>query len=167
MNDHVSADVASMTLLINSTADCNVIIRAYEFQTIHIGYIVSLTTSGYLKGNHLSIKTDGESKIVLNNIFYNVVEVTLSSHSSVTLLGVAQKLDVIQLGQGTFDGRFLSTDHATVFTKNSGLVRVKSNNHLSLTVEESANVIWCSPQVDIKKIGEIYQTPPKIAYNCD
>jgi hypothetical protein len=167
MNHHVSANVASMTLLINSTANCNVIIRAYEFRTIHIGYVVSLTTSGNLMGNQLAIKTDGVSKIVLNNIFYNVVEVILSSYSSVTLSGVAQRLDVIQLGQGTFDARFLSNDRATVFTKNSGLVRIKSNSHLSLTVEESADVIWCSPQVDIKKMGEIYQTPPKIFYDCD
>lgn len=52
----------------------------------------------------------------------------------VTLTGVARSLDVIQQGQETYDARPLSTDHAKVFINNSGLVRIKSNNHLSLTI---------------------------------
>jgi hypothetical protein len=167
MYPYVTASVTNMTLLMISSANCHVIIRAYEFQTIHIGNIATLTTSGNLIGNQLTIKVDGASNILLNNIVYNVVEVILSSTSSATLSGVAQRLNVIQLGLGSFDGRFLSTDNATVFTKNSGLVKIKSNDYLSLTIDGSGDVIWCSPRVNIKENSGIYNTPPKIVFHCD
>ena len=156
-----------MNLFIRSTADCDVIIRGYEFQNIHIGYIASLSTSGNLVGNKLTIKTDGVSNLVLTNIVYNKVEVFLSSNSSVTLSGTAQRLDIIQLSQGTVDARFLSSSYATVLTKNTGAVKVKSNDYLSIVVEGSGNVIWCSPRVDIKDDGAKNFVPSKIVYHCD
>jgi hypothetical protein len=164
---YVSAHVTNTTLTITSTADCDIIIRAHEFQIIQIGMVASLTTSDNLKGNELAIKTDGASRIILNNIVYNMVEVSLSSSSSVTLSGSAKRIIAIQLGRGTFDARSLSTDHATVFTNNLGLVRIRSNNYLLLTVEGSGDIIWCSPHGDIQLKNGMYDTPPKIVYYCD
>jgi len=167
MGHYVSANVTNMNLFIRSTADCNVIIRAYEFQNIHIGYVISLTTSGNLAGNQLVIKTDGVSNLVLANIVYNKVEVLLSGSSNVALSGLAQRLEVIQLSQGTIDARFLETNYATVFTKNSGLVKVKSNDYLSIATEGLSNINWCSPRVDIKDNSEIYHIPSQIVSYCE
>jgi hypothetical protein len=155
-----------MTLTIDSTADCDVTIRAYEFHNIQIGAIISLETSNNLKGDQLAIQISGISTIMLNNITYNAVEVRLLSSSNVTLSGTARRLDVTQLGRGTFDARYLSTDHATVFTNYSGLVKIKSNNYLSLTVNEFGDIIWCSPHGNITTEGTMQHGRPNIIYYC-
>ena len=167
MDHYVSANVSNMHLLIRSTADCDVIIRAYEFQNIFIGYIVSLSTTGNIVGNKLTIKTDGTSNLILANIVYDTVQVFPSSNSSITLSGAAKRLDVVQLSQGTFDARLLSNNYATVLAKNTGIVKIKSNDYLSITVEGSGNVIWCSPRVDIKDDSATDLTPSKIIRYCD
>ncbi|CAF2713255.1 unnamed protein product [Rotaria sp. Silwood2] len=167
MMHYVSINVTNMTLTVDSTGDCSITIRAYEFRIIQIGAVVSLTTSDYLKGNQLTIETSDASQITLNNITYEVVEVLLLKSSNVTLSGSTQQLQVIQLGQGTFDSRSLSTDHATLFTNNYGLVKIKSNNYLSLSVGRMGNIIWCSPYGDIKTERTMNYNSRNIVYHCD
>ncbi|CAF1313995.1 unnamed protein product [Rotaria sordida] len=156
-----------MILTIDTTEDCDITIRAYELRTIQIGAVASLRTSGYLKGNQLAIETSDTSQITLNNITYEVVEVLLLKNSNITLSGSTQRLHVIQLGQGTFDSRSLSTDHATVFTNNSGLVKINSNNYLSLSVGRIGNIIWCSPYGDIRTERTMNEASRNIVYHCD
>jgi len=67
---YASANVINRTLTINSTADCNVTIRSYDFQVVQIEAVVGLRTSGNLKGNQLAIKTSGTCRIILYNITY-------------------------------------------------------------------------------------------------
>jgi len=81
-------------------------------------------------------------------------------------VGLSGRLDVIQHSRGTVDARSLSTDHATVFTNNSGLVKVKSNNHLLLSVDGLDDIIWCSPHAHIKIGGTEKYIPPNIIYYC-
>jgi Putative auto-transporter adhesin, head GIN domain len=166
MDHYVSANVSNSNLLIRSTDDCDVIIRAYQFQNIFIGYIDSLSTAGNLVGNKLTIKTDGRSNLLLANLVYDTVQIFPSSNSSVTLSGAVKRLDIVQLSQGTFDARLLSTNYATVLSKNTGVVKIKSNDYLSITVEGSGNVIWCSPRVDIKDNSAKDLVPSKIVYYC-
>jgi hypothetical protein len=163
---HVSANVSNMSLVIDSTADCDVTIRAYEFRNVHIESVNSLTTSDNLNGSQLSLKSSGVSEITLNNINYDVVEILLLNSSNVTLSGAAKRLDVFQVGMGVFDARSFSIDYAKVFTSNSNLIQIKSNNYLSLTVHGTANIIWCSPYVDIRIEETTSFTRPNIMYHC-
>jgi hypothetical protein len=80
---------------------------------------------------------------------------------------LAGRLNIIQHSTETVDARFLSTDHATVFTNNSGLVKVKSNNHLLLSVDGLGDIIWCSPHADIKIGGTGKYIPSNIIYYCE
>ena len=164
---YVSAKVSNMILTIDSTADCDVIIRAFKFQNLHIGAIVSLTTFNNLKGDQLAIKSSGESIITLNNITYNMIEVRLLNSGNVTLSGSTRNLDIIQLGRGTLDAHSLSTDNATVVTNNSGLLKSKSNSYFSLSVNEFGNIIWCAPHGDIRTAGAMQYGRPNIIYSCN
>ncbi|CAF3343044.1 unnamed protein product [Rotaria sp. Silwood1] len=163
----VSINLTNMTLTIDSPGDCDVTIYVYELQTIQIGAVSRLRTSNYLRGNQLKIEASDTSQMMLNNITFEDVEVRLLKSSNVTLSGSTEQLHVIQLGQGTFDSRSLSTNHATLFTDNSGLVKIKSNSYLSLSVGRMGNVIWCSPYGDIKTERTMNENSRNIIYHCD
>jgi hypothetical protein len=129
---YVSVNVTNMTLTINWPTDCDVIIRAYEFQIIQIEFVMSLTTSDNLKGK-INWKLKQMVRLGLHWIMLSIMW-SKFVYWVVILTGVAQSLDVIQQGQKTYDACPLSTHPATGFINNSDLVRIKSNNHLSLTI---------------------------------
>lgn len=165
---YVSVNVTNMTLFIDSTGDCDIVIRTDEFRTIQIENIISLRTADMLKGKQLTIEANSATYINLHNISYDLVRVLLLKDSNVTLSGYTQQLHVIQQGQGIFDSRLLSVDQATVFIEESGLVLIKTNKHLSLTVSHKGNVIWCSPYINIYNTKRTTNlVSPHIVYHCD
>ncbi|UJR33294.1 hypothetical protein I4U23_020745 [Adineta vaga] len=158
------AYIVNMTLTINSTADCDVVIRAYEFRNIRLGAVNRVRTANFLQGNYLTVDATDASQVMLNNITYNEINIFLANTSNMILWGSAERMNATQLGTGTIDARSLSSNYVTVFTNNSGLVKVKSNDYLSVLVNGLSDIIWCAAHGDIKIQGAEKYIPPNLIY---
>lgn len=154
------------TLIITTTGDCDVIVQSSQFERLDFGAVQIVLTENNLNGSRLSIVTGGQSTIYLSSIHYDAVDVMMFGENHLVLSGSTRVLDVTQLGTGAFDSRQLISDTVQVFSRNSGLISVKSTNLLSLFVSKIANIIWCSPQIDIKADSLVLPNSLNILKNC-
>ena len=164
--DFLSIESHDGTLAIAAPSNCDVEIQGNQFERVDIGAVRSVSTANYLHGNRLSVVSGQQTGINLTSIRYDAVDVMILGVSSVFLDGSTGVLDVTQLGVGTFDGRQLSNQVARVFSRNYGLILVSSTNALSLFVSGPCNVVWCSPQIDIKTDSLSASYAPNIRQLC-
>jgi len=164
--DFLATELHGDTLSITTTGDCDVLVQSSQFERLDFGAVQVVTAENDLNGNRLSIVTGGQTTIYLSSIHYDAVDVMMLGENHLVLTGSTRVLDVTQLGTGAFDSRQLISDTVQVFSRNSGLISVKSTNFLSLFVSKIANIIWCSPRVDFKTDSLTLPNPPNILRNC-
>jgi hypothetical protein len=154
-------------LIITATSDCDVTIRAYTYQNIQINSVATLSmASGYsYKGFQLKLFSLGNTLIQINNIGYDLAELTFLGNSTVTVSGTVGKFTLVNQGKGSVDARSLSTGNANVTLTSTGSVRVKSTSAMNLIVNGTGTVLWCSPKVQIDVSASAYQTR-NIVYQC-
>ena len=166
MTGYFSANTDGITLKIVSARNCDTTIRGYEYQSIEVGNVISLTNSNVLNGTQLSIFTSDSARISLNSLLYDGVDVIMFNGGSILLGGSTRVFDVTQLGSGTIDARALKTVFGRVFASNSGLLQINSSNYLSLFISGRGNIVWCASDIDIQTEGVDWSAPPNVTQHC-
>jgi hypothetical protein len=153
-------------LHVSATTDCDVTIRAYTYQILHIDTVTSLSMTTYsYKGYNLILTSMGNSDIKIANIGFDLADFTFLGNSTVTLGGNIGKLTITNRGKGTVDATNIQTPSANVTLTGSGSVRVKSTASMSLAITGTGTITWCSPNVEIAATPDPYKRK-SIVYQC-
>jgi hypothetical protein len=164
---YVQANVTADAILhVSATTDCDVTIRAYTYQTLHIDTVTSLFMTAFsYKGYNLKLTSMGNSDIKIANIGFDLGDFTFLGNSTVTLSGNIGKLTIINRGKGTVDASNIQTPSANVTLTGSGSIRVKSTASMNLESTGTGTITWCSPNVEITVTPDPYKRK-SIIYQC-
>jgi hypothetical protein len=157
---------ADSTLIIAATTDCDVTIRAYTYQAIHIDSVSKLIMTAYsYKGYQLRLVSMGNSDIQIANIGYDLAEFIFLGNSTVRLSGNIGKLTIASRGKGSVDATNIATANVNATLTGAGSLQVKSTANMYLFVNGIGTLTWCSPQVQMNVTFDIYKRK-NILYQC-
>jgi hypothetical protein len=164
---YVRANVTEdSTLIVSATTDCDVTIRAYTYQTIHIESVSTLTMADYsYKGYQLTLRSMGNSQIQISNIGYDLADFIFLGNSTVKIRGIIGKLTVVSRGKGSVDVTGIATPNVNATLTGAGSLQVKSTANMNLIVDGTGNLSWCSPNVQMNVIFDISKKK-NILYQC-
>jgi hypothetical protein len=164
---YVRANVTEdSTLIVSATTDCDVTIRAYTYQTIHIESVSTLAMADYsYKGYQLTLRSMGNSQIQISNIGYDLADFIFLGNSTVKIRGIIGKLTVVSRGKGSVDVTGIATPNVNATLTGAGSLQVKSTANMNLIVDGTGNLSWCSPNVQMNVTFDIYKKK-NILYQC-
>ncbi|CAF2754246.1 unnamed protein product [Rotaria sp. Silwood2] len=164
---YVQANVTQdSVLIISATIDCDVIIRAYTYQAIHIHSVSTLIMTDYsYKGYQLRLLSMGNSQIQISNIAYDLAEFIFLGNSTTKLSGNIGKLTVVNRGKGSVDATSTATPSINATLTGVGSLQVKSTANMNLIVGGTGILTWCSPKVQMDVTLDIYRKK-NILYQC-
>ncbi|CAF5062635.1 unnamed protein product, partial [Rotaria sp. Silwood1] len=164
---YVQANVTEDSILIIlATTDCDVTIRAYTYQAIHIDSVSRLIMTDYFyKGYQLRLLSMGNSQIQISNIGYDLAEFIFLGNSTAKLSGNIGKLTVVNLGKGSVDATSIATPSVNATLTGTGSLHVKSTANMNLIFDGTGIVTWCSPRVQMDVTLNIYKKQ-NILYQC-
>ncbi|CAF4941186.1 unnamed protein product [Rotaria sp. Silwood1] len=164
---YIRKDVSQdSTLTISATSDCDVNIRAYNYQAIHIDTVSRLIMTDYsYRGYQLRFVSMGNSQIDIINVDYDFAEFLFLGNSTVKLGGNIGALTVVTRGKGSVDATHVATPHVNATLSGIGSLQVKSTVNMNLIVEGTGNLTWCSPKVQMDVTPDVYGKT-SILYQC-